>query len=160
MTENLIHVLLVEDNPLDARLVKGMLRDDGIGDFSIQHAKSLANALSVLSESGNKQVILLDLGLPDETGLQTLRRIVPLANGASIVVLTGYHDEELGIAAVREGCARLPGQGSCRRATTEKSPSLCRGASETANGASSRNRGPRPSAAGPANFRAAIPSAL
>jgi hypothetical protein len=95
--------LLVEDNPLDARFVKAMLKDDGIGAFRIQYATSLLEAQSILFDDCKNQVVLLDLGLPDETGLQTLRRIVPLARGASIVLLTGQHDEELGIAALREG---------------------------------------------------------
>jgi hypothetical protein len=98
-----IHVLLVEDNPLDARIVLAMLKDDEIGGFRTQHATSLLDALSMLSRGFQNDIILLDLGLPDETGLQTLRRIAPQARGASIVVLTGYQDEELGIAALREG---------------------------------------------------------
>lgn len=103
MAQTEIHVLLVEDNPLDARFVKQMLRDDEIGTFRIQHAASLLETQSILSRDSENQIILLDLGLPDETGLQTLRRIVPLARGASIVLLTGDQDEELGIAALREG---------------------------------------------------------
>ena len=103
MTQTEIHVLLVEDNPLDARFVKEMLKDDEIGAFRIQHAASFLEAQSILSRQSDNQIILLDLGLPDETGLQTLRRIVPLARGASIVLLTGDQDEELGIAALREG---------------------------------------------------------
>lgn len=98
-----IHVLLVEDNPLDARIVLAMLKDDEIGGFRTQHATSLLDALSILSRDLQNDIILLDLGLPDETGLRTLRRIAPQAQGASIVVLSGYHDEELGIAALREG---------------------------------------------------------
>ena len=103
MDQTQIHVLLVEDNSFDARFVTEMLKDDEIGAFKIQHGKSLLEALSILSRGGEIQVILLDLALPDESGLQTLRRIVPAAHGASIVVLTGYLDEETGIAALREG---------------------------------------------------------
>jgi hypothetical protein len=103
MAQTEIHVLLVEDNAFDARFVKEMLRDDEMGGFTIQHVTSLLEAQSILSRDTENQIILLDLGLPDETGLQTLRRIVPLARGASIVLLTSQHDEELGIAALREG---------------------------------------------------------
>lgn len=103
MAQTQIQVLLVEDNPLDARFVKEMLRDDEIGAFRIAHVTSLLDAISILSKGSENQIILLDLGLPEETGLRTLQRIVPLARGASIVVLTGYHDEESGIAALREG---------------------------------------------------------
>lgn len=103
MAQTHIQVLLVEDNPFDARFVKEMLREDEISAFRITHVTSLHDALSTLSQGFEHQIFLLDLGLPEETGLKTLRRIVPLAHGASIVVLTGYHDEESGIAALREG---------------------------------------------------------
>jgi len=59
--------------------------------------------MRLLAPGSGNQIILLDLGLSDETGLQTLRRIMPLAQDASVVVITGLKDEELGIAAIREG---------------------------------------------------------
>ncbi len=98
-----IHVLLIEDNALDARLVKGMLEHDESGIFTLKHALTLEEGLRSLAPTCVYQVILLDLGLPDTNGLQTLRRIMPVAEGASVVVLTGLQDEELGIAALREG---------------------------------------------------------
>src|SRR5258708_5086967 len=98
-----IHVLLIEDNALDARLVKGMLEHDESGIFTLKHALTLEEGLRSLAPTCVYQVILLDLGLPDTNGLQTLRQIMPVAEGASVVVLTGLQDEELGIAALREG---------------------------------------------------------
>jgi len=98
-----IHVLLIEDNALDARLVIGMLEHDESGIFTLKHALTLEEGLRSLAPTCVYQVILLDLGLPDTNGLQTLRRIMPVAEGASVVVLTGLQDEELGIAALREG---------------------------------------------------------
>ena len=98
-----IHVLLIEDNAVDARLVKGMLEHDESGIFELKHASTLDEGLRLLAPDSVYQVILLDLGLPDANGLQTLRRIMPVAEGASVVVLTGLQDEELGIAALREG---------------------------------------------------------
>ncbi|HLW81450.1 MAG TPA: response regulator [Candidatus Acidoferrales bacterium] len=103
MPEDKIRVLLVEDNPGDARLVEEMLKEGGADDFVLKHVESLQEGMSSLSRGCASQVILLDLGLPDETGLQTLRRIMPLAKDASAVVLTGLQDEDLGIAAIREG---------------------------------------------------------
>jgi len=98
-----IHVLLIEDNALDARLVRGMLEHDESGAFTLEHVSTLEAGTRSLERGFGTHVILLDLGLPDATGLQTLRRIMPLAQSASVVVITGHQDEELGIAALREG---------------------------------------------------------
>src|SRR6266851_5650944 len=98
-----IHVLLIEDNLSDARLVQGMLEHDKSNAFTFKHVSSLGEGISSLEPGSRSQVILLDLGLPDATGLQTLRRIMPVAQDASVVVITGHQDEELGIAAIREG---------------------------------------------------------
>jgi len=98
-----IHVLLIEDSAVDARLVKGILEHDENGIFTLQHAFTLEEGLRLLAPDSLFRVILLDLGLPGTTGLETLRRIMPLAEGASVVVFTALQDEELGIAALREG---------------------------------------------------------
>src|SRR5690242_8600233 len=98
-----INVLLIEDNAVDARLVKGMLEHDESGSFSLQHVSTLEEGLHFLESGSAYQVILLDLGLPDACGLQALRRVIPLAENASIVVITAFQDEELGLGALREG---------------------------------------------------------
>jgi two-component system cell cycle sensor histidine kinase/response regulator CckA len=103
MEADQIHVLLVEDNPGDARLVQGMLEHEESSGFIVKQVTTLEEGLRALASGSRIQVILLDLGLPDETGLQTLRRIMPMAQDASVVVITGLQDEELGIAAIREG---------------------------------------------------------
>ncbi|MGB7848093.1 MAG: response regulator [Candidatus Acidiferrum sp.] len=103
MERDKISVLLVEDNPGDARLVQGMLEKGAGSGFALKHVSTLADGINSLAPEAGIQVVLLDLGLPDEKGLQTLRRIMPLAQDASVVVLTGLQDEELGIAAIREG---------------------------------------------------------
>jgi two-component system, cell cycle response regulator len=103
MSEDKIHVLLVEDNPGDARMVEEMLKEGGAEEFAVKHVESLQKCLNILSQCSGNLVIVLDLGLPDETGLQSLRRIIPLAQDASVVVITGLQNEELGTAAIREG---------------------------------------------------------
>jgi len=103
MAEGKIHVLLVEDNPGDARLVEEMLKEGGADDFVLKHVESLQDGLRILSAGCGNQVILLDLGLPDETGLQTLRRIVAIAEDPSVVVITGLQNEKLGTEALKEG---------------------------------------------------------
>ncbi len=103
MAEDKIHVLLVEDNPGDARLIAEMLKEGGADDFALKHVASLRDGLRDLSEGYGNRLVLLDLDLPDETGLQTLRRIAPFAEEATVVVITGLQNEELGIEAIREG---------------------------------------------------------
>src|ERR1700692_1151058 len=98
-----INVLLIEDSKVDASLVKGMLEQGEPGHFALKHVFTLQEGVHSLTPNAGNQLILLDLGLPDSTGLQTLQRVVPLAEDASVVVITATEDEELGIAALREG---------------------------------------------------------
>jgi two-component sensor histidine kinase len=99
-----IQVLLVEDNRGDARLVCEMLRSCSGSNFEIENAGSVQQALAALApERRCAEVILLDLGLPDEQGLQTLRRVMAAAERIPIVVLTGQHDEEAARSAIKEG---------------------------------------------------------
>jgi two-component system cell cycle response regulator len=97
-----INILLIEDNPADARLIKEMLEDDGGCSFTVENVKLLSNGLKCLKEK-KFDVLLLDLGLPDSTGNETIRSVLNLKSGVPIVVLTGYADETLGIEAVKEG---------------------------------------------------------
>lgn len=96
-------ILLVEDNPGDAELVKWSLRDSAAGmDFKITHAERLGNALLLLEEQPF-DAILLDLSLPDSHGLDTVDQIKAAHPGVPIVVLSGYLDEKLAIQAVKTG---------------------------------------------------------
>ena len=95
-----IHVLLVEDNPGDARFVREMARE--VPDLDIHHVDRLAAGIEYLAAQ-KVDVILLDLGLPDSQGLETLRAILKSGCAAPVVVLTGQDDEAVGQAAVREG---------------------------------------------------------
>jgi two-component system, cell cycle response regulator len=103
MSEDKMHVLLIEDNPGDARLVEEMLKESGTDDFELKQAGSLQSGLRILSGGCANHVILLDLELPDVNGLETLRRIAPFAEEASVVVITGSQDERLGIEALKAG---------------------------------------------------------
>ncbi len=104
MDEQVIEVLLVEDNPGDARLVIEMLREVGAGQFRLTHVGTLQAAIDRLNAEGViTDAVLLDLGLPDENGLETVRRLLPAAGAASVVVMTGVGDEQLGVAALQEG---------------------------------------------------------
>ena len=108
MTGRALDILLVEDNPGDARLVREMLADatdrtrDGEAGPAFTHVDRLADALEHL-EAGGVDVVLLDLGLPDSAGLETLETVREHAREVPIVVLTGLADETVGDRAVQEG---------------------------------------------------------
>ena len=97
-------VLLVEDNPGDARLVRESLNDGLPGQFIVQVAESLTQALETLRAAPDEvDVVLLDLSLPDSQGLETYRAVHALAPGVPILVLSGLNDESIALKAVNEG---------------------------------------------------------
>jgi signal transduction histidine kinase len=101
-----ITTLLVEDNPGDARLVRELLAEASADDpalaFDMIHVTRLDQALRALAERAF-QVVLLDLGLPDSQGLDTLRRTLGAAPAAAVLVLSGLGDRELTSEAVKAG---------------------------------------------------------
>ncbi|MBI1280505.1 MAG: response regulator [Anaerolineaceae bacterium] len=102
MNENSISVLLIEDNPGDARLIREQLRDATEVVFMVSLADNLQDGINALVEDFF-QVVLLDLSLPDSFGLDTLQKIRSVINDVPIVVLTGFDDQTLGIQAVQMG---------------------------------------------------------
>lgn len=103
MTDFTMNILLVEDNPADARLLEESLRDaQSNGRFEVAHARRLDKALSLLDDVGF-DVVLLDLGLPDSQGMETFTRVREKAPEVPLVVLTGLEDEDLAAALVRGG---------------------------------------------------------
>ena len=94
-------VLLVEDNPGDARLVREMLGAEN-AKVELETASSLSTAIELLRAMAI-DVVLLDLSLPDSTGLDTLRKVLAEAPGTAIVVLTGLDDETVGDQSVKLG---------------------------------------------------------
>ncbi|MDD5730618.1 MAG: response regulator, partial [Candidatus Omnitrophica bacterium] len=97
-----IRILLVEDNPGDARLLKEYLEESKALQFEMTHAEKLSSALSHM-ENAHFDVILLDLMLPDSQGLDTFTRINTQASGVPVVVMSGIADETVAIKAVHEG---------------------------------------------------------
>jgi two-component system, cell cycle sensor histidine kinase and response regulator CckA len=102
MEESSIRILLIEDNPGDARLVKEMLAEGDPGSFHLSQAERLSEGLRRLKEE-DFQVVLLDLSLPDAQGLDTVSRVCAQAPHVPALVLTGLDDETLAIRAVQEG---------------------------------------------------------
>lgn len=114
MSDRELEVLLVEDNPGDARLIEEMLRDaetllervdlgpSTAGSLRIHSEQSLEAGLSRLKRAP-VDVVLLDLGLPDSTGMETLASTIDVADGVPVIVLTGLQDERVGIESIQHG---------------------------------------------------------
>ncbi|MBI4461136.1 MAG: response regulator [Acidobacteria bacterium] len=101
MADKKISILLVEDNPGDASLIRRML--SGInGDFSVQHVTKLSDCLERLQEA-DIDMVLLDLGLPDSSGLETLARTRASAPEIPIIVITGLSERETAVEALKLG---------------------------------------------------------
>ncbi|MBI4497865.1 MAG: PAS domain S-box protein [Chloroflexi bacterium] len=103
MTQDPLNVLLIEDNPGDARLIREMLAEVCPSHCRLEHADRLATGLALLAQA-HYDAVLLDLGLPDSQGLDALARVQAQAPDLPLVVLTGsYLDEDLALRAVQEG---------------------------------------------------------
>jgi signal transduction histidine kinase len=99
-----IRVLLIEDNPGDARLIQEMLREASGGYAAVQ--LELADRLALGMETLTNRVtdvVLLDLTLPDSQGFETFTTVHTHAPEVAIVVLSGLDDESLAVRAVQEG---------------------------------------------------------
>lgn len=97
-------VLLVEDNPGDARLVELLLGEQNDVAIDLSFAVTLHQAAERV-EQRDYDAILLDLSLPDSMGLGTLGRMMDAAGAVPIVVLTGLQSEEVAFDAMRSGAA-------------------------------------------------------
>ncbi len=102
-----IRVLLIEDNPGDARLLKEHLTEaSGRGAFGVQFALTVVDRLSEGKKRIEQQapdVVLLDLSLPDSHGLDTFDQLAASAPSLPIVVLSGLDDSAVALDAVRKG---------------------------------------------------------
>jgi signal transduction histidine kinase len=96
----LIRLLLAEDNPGDARLVHEMLRDQP--HIKLEVADCLADCMARL-EQGGIDLVLLDLGLRDSQGLDTLKSVTQAHPQLPIVALTGLDDDALALRTVQTG---------------------------------------------------------
>jgi PAS domain S-box-containing protein len=97
-----IRLLIVEDNPVDALSLKKALEQTKGAKFAISHVETLAEAKESL-ENGDFHVLVLDLGLPDSQGLETVLNVQKSAPDLPIVVVSGLDDESLAIEAVKNG---------------------------------------------------------
>ncbi len=102
-----IEVLLVEDNPADARLLREAVEDVAPARIQLTHTTSLRSALQRVDSSNPRgpsfDIVLLDLSLPDVQGLETIARFHRAAPTIPIVVLTGIDNEETALNAIHHG---------------------------------------------------------
>ena len=96
------NVLLIEDNPGDARLIREMLAEDPGAPFALHFADRLARGLEHLA-SNQTGLVLLDLSLPDSFGLDTFAKVFAHSPDVPIIVLTGNDDQRVALSAVKGG---------------------------------------------------------
>jgi diguanylate cyclase (GGDEF)-like protein len=95
-------VLLIEDNPGDARLIREMIAEEPDAPFLLECADRLSNGLEHLA-AGQTGLVLLDLSLPDSFGLETFTRVYAHSPTVPIIVLTGNDDATVALSAVKGG---------------------------------------------------------
>ncbi|MBI5557090.1 MAG: response regulator [Deltaproteobacteria bacterium] len=95
-------LLIVEDNPADVLLIKEQLSEAPRKQYDIAVNETLAEAIERLKDN-DIDVVLLDLSLPDSSGLDTVRTLTTKFPGVVIIVLTGLQDEQIALQAVRYG---------------------------------------------------------
>ncbi len=100
--DKLINILLIEDNPGDALLIRKMLKDVERTIFKVVHDKRLDDGLKHFNDE-DFDVILLDLGLSDSQGIETFNRIKKIASKVPIIILTGLSDKEFAINTLSKG---------------------------------------------------------
>ena len=115
MRSSPIRLLVVEDNPADAKLLEHTLAESNVESFQFTHVELMADATDRLA-SDSFDAILLDLSLPDSRGIETIGQINAVAPHLPIVVMTGLDDEATAREAVRRGAQDflLKGHGDCR----------------------------------------------
>lgn len=96
------HVLLVEDNPGDVRLIREMLAEEPEAPFRLSSVDRLSRGLEFLTLN-ETALVLLDLSLPDSHGIETFSRMYAHSPQTPIIVLTGNDDHALALSAVKRG---------------------------------------------------------
>jgi signal transduction histidine kinase len=97
-----IAILLVEDNPGDARLTRELLAEVDSFEFDLEHVESMADATAALGRR-KFDVALLDLSLPDSHGVEGISMLLKMAPTTPIVVLTGRSDDGVAIDVLQAG---------------------------------------------------------
>jgi diguanylate cyclase (GGDEF)-like protein/PAS domain S-box-containing protein len=102
MNDRDLFILLVEDNPADVLILQEELADVPSPVFRVVPVTTLAEALLQLQQQ-NFDAVLLDLGLPDSNGMETLQRLHHAHPSTPLLVLSGLSDEEVAMQSVQAG---------------------------------------------------------
>lgn len=97
-----ISLLLIEDDPADAELIKAYLDSVWHTAIDVKSVDSLSSAVKYLDDN-NVDIILTDLSLPDSRGLDTVNKIHEKKLETPIIILSGLDDEALALEAVKSG---------------------------------------------------------
>lgn len=97
-----LKVLLIEDNPGDAFLIKFYLGESLSPKFNFFHGENMKTANELMSKN-TFDIILMDLNLPDSVGLDTIKKLLEKYPNNLVIVLTGLVDEKVGLETVRFG---------------------------------------------------------
>ena len=102
-TDHSIRLLLVEDNPGDARFVQELLHENENGSgFDVLHVESLETAMQVIRDQ-HFDAALIDLSLPDSSGLSTFSKLKNARPELPTIILTGLDDDEVAKRAITLG---------------------------------------------------------
>jgi PAS domain S-box-containing protein len=96
-------ILIIEDNPGDAHFIELLLQDSDFAACTIQKAVCLEKGMEILGSGDDFKVVLLDLSLPDSTGLEGLEQLLQKFPNTTIIVMTGMEDKTTGLKAVQIG---------------------------------------------------------
>jgi len=102
MPKEKLKVLMVEDNPTDALIVKKRLQRDNAFEYDITHVVSGESAILALGKN-SFDITLLDYNLPKKSGLETLKEMKAKDIEMPIVMITGQGDEQVAVMLIKEG---------------------------------------------------------
>ncbi len=97
-----VNILLVEDNLADAKLFKKALSGTGDIEYKITNVKTLSDTLAKINKN-NFDIIVLDLFLPDEQGLDTFKSVYLNCKHIPIIILSGLTSENIALEAIKLG---------------------------------------------------------
>jgi len=100
-TKEVVRTLIVDDSPIDAQLMQGMLANNESFVFNTVIVHSFSQASEHL-RSNKLDLVILDLGLPDSQGIDTLIRLRRENLEVATVVITGLDNEDMGLAAIQQ----------------------------------------------------------
>ncbi|MGP0591757.1 two-component system response regulator [Nitrospira sp. T9] len=98
----MISLLLVEDNPKEALVIKNMLKEGLQNQFTLKHSRSLGDALDLIQQN-QFQAIILDSHLPDGKSFESIPQFLQFCPDAPILILSSVEEEDQAIQAVKSG---------------------------------------------------------